>query len=79
MIKKCIACLCSNLRLVLLAVGFIAVGIALSAAYGTAVQYTNTLTFCAHTCHELENTVYQEYMHSKHFKNEFGVVVGCPQ
>ena len=68
-----------NLRLIVMAEAFILVGILLSAGYGTAVQYTNTLGFCAHTCHEMENTVYQEYMHSKHFKNEFGVVVACPQ
>ncbi|MDE2030317.1 MAG: NapC/NirT family cytochrome c [Alphaproteobacteria bacterium] len=63
----------------LTAAGFIAIGIGLSAAYGTAVQYTNTLGFCANTCHEMHDTVYQEYSHSKHFKNEFGVVVACPQ
>jgi nitrate/TMAO reductase-like tetraheme cytochrome c subunit len=25
----------------------------------------------------MESTVYQEYTHSKHFKNEYGVIVGC--
>ena len=79
MIKCCAAYIKQNLRLILIAVSFTIVGIALSAGYGTAVQYTNTLGFCAHTCHEMENTVYQEYTHSKHFKNEFGVVVACPQ
>ena len=77
MIKCCAAYIKQNLRLILIAVSFTIVGIALSAGYGTAVQYTNTLGFCAHTCHEMENTVYQEYTHSKHFKNEFGVVVAC--
>jgi cytochrome c-type protein NapC len=78
-IGKLIAYIKSHIRLIVFAGIFVAIGIVLSAMYGTAVQYTNTLNFCAHTCHEMENTVYQEYMHSKHFKNEFGVVVACPQ
>ena len=69
----------SNLRFVLFASLFVVIGIALSATYGTVVQHTNTLNFCAHSCHELESTVYQEYTQSKHFKNDYGVVVACPQ
>jgi nitrate/TMAO reductase-like tetraheme cytochrome c subunit len=57
----------------------VVVGIAISATYATAIDYTASLNFCAHTCHEMEATVYQEYTHSKHFKNEYGVVVACPQ
>lgn len=55
------------------------IGIGLATGYATLVDYSNTLGFCAHTCHEMESTVFQEYSHSKHFKNEQGVVVGCPQ
>jgi cytochrome c-type protein NapC len=55
------------------------VGIGLAATYATVVDYTNSLGFCAHTCHEMESTVYQEYTHSKHFKNQYGVVVKCSQ
>ena len=55
------------------------IGVALSAAYATAIDYTNSLKFCAHTCHEMESTVFAEYQHSKHFKNEQGVVVMCSQ
>ncbi len=55
------------------------VGIGLAAGYATVVDYTNSLKFCAHTCHEMESTVYQEYTHSKHFKNPQGVVVSCSQ
>jgi nitrate/TMAO reductase-like tetraheme cytochrome c subunit len=58
---------------------FTLIGIGLSAAYATAIDYTSHLDFCAHTCHEMESTVYQEYMHSKHYKNEQGVVVACAQ
>ncbi|MGC9953769.1 MAG: NapC/NirT family cytochrome c [Rhizomicrobium sp.] len=57
----------------------ILIGIGLAAGYATVVDYTNSLNFCAHTCHEMESTVYQEYTHSKHFKNEQGVVVACSQ
>ena len=55
------------------------VGLGLAAGYATALDYTSSLHFCAHTCHEMESTVYQEYMHSKHYKNEQGVVVVCAQ
>lgn len=53
------------------------VGLCLAAAYGTVIDYTSTLNFCAHTCHEMESTVYQEYTHSRHFRNKQGVVVVC--
>ncbi len=56
-----------------------AFGLAIAGAYATVVDYTNSLNFCAHTCHEMESTVYQEYTHSKHFKNEQGIVVVCSQ
>lgn len=56
-----------------------AVGVAIAGATGGVINYTNSLGFCAHTCHEMEATVYQEYTHSKHFKNEHGVVVVCSQ
>lgn len=55
------------------------VGLGLAGAYATAIDYTNQLSFCANTCHEMHDTVYQEYTQSKHFKNEFGVTVACAQ
>jgi cytochrome c-type protein NapC len=55
----------------------IVVGLGLAAGYGSVIDYTSSLNFCAHTCHEMESTVYQEYTHSKHFKNQHGVVVVC--
>lgn len=57
----------------------VVLGLGLAAAYASAVNYTSSLNFCAHTCHEMQDTVYQEYTHTKHFRNEQGVVVGCPQ
>lgn len=59
------------------AAGSVVIGIALSASYATVIDYTSSLHFCAYTCHEMESTVYAEYMHSKHFKNAHGVVVVC--
>jgi len=61
---------------------FVAGGVAcfiLAGTYASVVDYTNTLGFCAHTCHEMESTVYQEYRESRHFSNEQGVVVRCSQ
>lgn len=45
--------------------------------YGSAIDYTHRLDFCAHSCHEMEATVYKEYTHSKHYRNAQGVVVVC--
>ena len=55
------------------------VGIGITASYATVLDLTSSLNFCAHSCHEMEATVYKEYSHSKHFKNEQGVVVVCAQ
>jgi len=40
------------------------------------VEVTNTLEFCI-SCHEMESTVYQEYLKSPHFKTESGVGAIC--
>ena len=39
-------------------------------------EATNTLEFCV-SCHSMEQTVYQEYKKSLHYKNEYGVRVIC--
>ncbi len=70
---------CSNLKWIAVAGGFTFFGLALSAVYASTLDYVSTLDFCAHTCHEMEATVYQEYTQTKHFKNEHGVVVTCAQ
>lgn len=44
---------------------------------GTVLGSTNSLEFCV-SCHSMEQTVYQEYKKSMHYKNEFGVRVECP-
>lgn len=52
-------------------------GLALAAVYLTVAQQTETLAFCAHSCHEMEATVYTEYTHTEHFRSAQGVVVTC--
>jgi cytochrome c-type protein NapC len=56
---------------------FIVLGIVLWGGFNTAMEATNTLKFCI-SCHEMENTVYQDYRHSVHASNPSGVRAGCP-
>ncbi|SCA57454.1 putative tetraheme cytochrome-c type [Candidatus Terasakiella magnetica] len=44
---------------------------------GAMIEKTNTMEFCV-SCHSMEQTVYQEYKKSLHYKNEYGVRVECP-
>lgn len=60
-----------------LSVVFFIAGVAVLAVYNTAVDYTNSLSFCAETCHEM-SIPYGEYQQSKHYHNAFGVRVTCP-
>ena len=61
------------------------VGAILAAIFGVlawggfnwALEVTNTEQFCI-SCHEMEQTVYQEYKESIHFKNASGVKASCP-
>ncbi|OIP82854.1 MAG: Denitrification system component NirT [Rhodobacterales bacterium CG2_30_65_12] len=61
---------------VLLLIGGIA-GIIFWGGFNTAMEATNTLEFCI-SCHEMEDTVYQEYKTSIHYKNASGVRAACP-
>lgn len=60
---------------ILLTVG-IGAGIVLWGGFNTAMEATNTLEFCI-SCHEMEDTVYQEYKTSVHYKNPAGVRAVC--
>ncbi|MBK1663026.1 pentaheme c-type cytochrome TorC [Rhodospirillum rubrum] len=42
-----------------------------------ALEHTNSTEFCI-SCHTMENTVFQEYKQSPHYKNASGVRAGCP-
>jgi len=59
--------------------GFLAflAGIIFWGGFHTAVEMSNSLEFCAHTCHEM-NTVYEEYKTTVHYKNASGVRAICP-
>ncbi|QKM65181.1 Denitrification system component NirT [Polynucleobacter tropicus] len=55
--------------------GFIA-GILFWGAFNTGMEATNTLAFCT-TCHEMRDTVYQEYKETIHYSNRSGVRAIC--
>jgi cytochrome c-type protein NapC len=58
------------------AVAMFIAGIIFWGGFNTAMEATNTLSFCI-SCHEMEDTVYQEYKHSSHFQNRTGVRATC--
>ncbi len=45
--------------------------------FNWGMEKANTLQFCI-SCHEMRDTVYQEYKDSIHAKNQFGVQATCP-
>ena len=51
-------------------------GIVFWGGFNTFMEYTNTLEFCV-SCHEMRQTVYQEYKKSPHFNNASGVQATC--
>lgn len=59
----------------LLALGFV-LGIIFWGGFNTAMESTNTLEFCV-TCHEMRDTVYQEYRQTIHYSNRTGVRTIC--
>jgi cytochrome c-type protein NapC len=61
--------------LALLVVGF-AGGIVFWGGFHTAMEATNTLAFCT-SCHEMEQTVFQEYKKTIHYSNPRGVRATC--
>ena len=62
--------------LTLLVVGFFG-GILFWGGFHTALEMTNTTPFCI-SCHEMRDTVYQEYKNTIHYSNRTGVRAGCP-
>jgi cytochrome c-type protein NapC len=61
--------------LALLFVGFVA-GIIFWGAFNTGMEATNRLEFCI-GCHEMRDTVYQEYKETIHYQNRTGVRAIC--
>lgn len=58
------------------AAAMFAAGIIFWGGFNTAMEATNTLGFCI-SCHEMEDTVYQEYKPTIHFQNRTGVRATC--
>ncbi len=56
--------------------GFVA-GIIFWGGFNTALELTNTETFCI-TCHEMNDNVYQELLPTIHYTNRSGVRASCP-
>lgn len=61
--------------LALLVVGFFS-GIIFWGGFNTGMEATNTLEFCI-GCHEMRDTVYQEYKETIHYSNRTGVRAIC--
>lgn len=61
--------------LTLLTVGFFA-GIIFWGGFNTGMEATNKLEFCI-SCHEMRDTVYQEYKQTIHYSNRTGVRAIC--
>jgi cytochrome c-type protein NapC len=61
--------------LTLTLVGFVA-GIVFWGGFHTALEATNTMEFCV-SCHEMRDTVYQEYKKTIHYSNRTGVRATC--
>ena len=55
----------------------IVLGILLWGGFHTAMEATNTLAFCATTCHEMHDNVYVEYQSTIHYQNRTGVRAVC--
>ncbi|KAA3622819.1 MAG: hypothetical protein DWQ08_12320 [Proteobacteria bacterium] len=54
----------------------VVLGIVFWGGFNTAMELTNDTEFCI-SCHEMRDTVYQEYLESPHYKNPSGVRAGC--
>lgn len=61
--------------LILLVIGGFG-GVIVWGGFNTAMEATNTLGFCT-SCHEMRDTVYQEYKKTIHFSNRSGVRATC--
>jgi len=60
----------------ILMLGFVA-GILFWGGFNTAMEWTNTETFCI-SCHEMRDNVYKEYQNTIHYNNRSGVRAICP-
>jgi cytochrome c-type protein NapC len=58
------------------AIGMIS-GLVFWGGFNTGMEATNQLAFCT-SCHEMRDTVFQEYKETIHYKNRSGVRAICP-
>ena len=58
------------------AIGMIS-GLVFWGGFNTGMEASNTLGFCT-SCHEMRDTVFQEYKETIHYKNRSGVRAICP-
>ncbi len=56
---------------------FMVIGVIFWGGFNTAMEVTNTMEFCI-SCHEMEDTVYEEYKKTVHYSNRSGVQATCP-
>jgi len=66
-----------TLSLGFLSIGGFLAGIAFWGAFNTALEATNTETFCV-SCHEMRDNVFQELKTTIHYSNRSGVRATCP-
>src|SRR5215813_7011419 len=66
-----------HFSLAFLALGGFVCGILFWGAFNTALEVTNTETFCT-GCHEMHDNVFQELQRTIHFSNRSGVRATCP-
>jgi cytochrome c-type protein NapC len=57
------------------AIGMVS-GLVFWGGFNTGMEATNTLAFCT-SCHEMRDTVFQEYKETIHYKNRSGVRAIC--
>lgn len=55
---------------------FIFVGALLFGGFNAAMHVTSTTEFC-NTCHAMKINIYDEYIHTSHYKNKSGVQASC--
>lgn len=67
----------SRLALGTLLIAGFAGGIFFLATFQKTMENSNSEAFCI-SCHEMNNTVYQEYMTTAHYNNRSGVRATCP-
>jgi cytochrome c-type protein NapC len=67
----------SHLSLGFLTLGGFVCGVLFWGGFNTALEATNTETFCV-SCHEMHDNVYQELQRTVHFANRSGVRATCP-